>query len=422
MTQRSPVPRTFSLTLQFVLPMFLITGCDVTLHVGRVGSGPPGSSSGDGGPEAGGTGGSYIASSDASTTPPVHDIPTRHPALTSTSKLDLVFMVDDSLSMAPLQSKMRAKMGDFMNVLKSIPGGLPDLHLAVVSSSLGAGVFGDVSGCKPGTEGNVSGLFQHPAGCTQLPADQSFLISTVNPGGGRAENFTGGDIASVLACIADLGDGGCGFEHQFESVRVALQRALLPTDENSGFLRSDATLAIVMLTNEDDCSVPEDSTLFDPSQLSVNQPLGGLQSYRCNEFGHLCGGTQPPHGVAGLPVSLDNCVSNENGPLISVGGFVDFLYGLKPGHPERIFVAAIAGPPTPYVVTANTFAVGSGEELQPSIAHSCTSAADSTQYADPAVRLRQWLDAFGPNSYFASICEDDFGPVMQRIATSMVGP
>ena len=170
-----------------------------------------------------------------------------------------------------------------------------------------------------------------------------------------------------------------------------------------------------MLTNEDDCSVPEDSTLLDPL-------LGGLQSYRCNEFGHLCGGMQPPHSAAGLPVTLDNCVSNENGRLVSVGGFVDFLFGLKPSHPERIFVAAIAGPPTPYVVTANNFTVGNAEELQPSIAHSCTSAADSTQFADPAVRLRQWLDAFGPNSYFASICEDDFGPVMQRIATSMVGP
>lgn len=396
MTKRSPVPPALSLTLRCVLPIFLITGCDVTLHVGQVGS-------------------------DASTAPPVHEIPTRHPALTSTSKLDLVFMVDDSLSMAPLQSKMRAKMGDFMNVLKSIPGGLPDLHLAVVSSSLGAGVFGDVPGCRPGTEGNANGLFQHPATCTQLPADQSFLISTVSPGGGRTENFTGGDIASVLGCIADLGDGGCGFEHQFQSVRVALERALLPADENSGFLRSEATLAIVMLTNEDDCSVPEDSTLFDPSKSSVNQPLGGLQSYRCNEFGHLCGGMQPPHGVAGLPVTLENCVSNENGSLVSVGGFVDFLFSLKPGHPERIFVAAIAGPPTPYRITANVFSVGAGEELQPSIAHSCTSVADST-YADPAVRLRQWLDAFGPNSYFASICEDDFGPVMQRIATSMVGP
>src|SRR5450432_157738 len=329
--------------------------------------------------------------------------------------LDLLFMIDDSLSMAPLQQKLRDRIPDFMEVLKELPGGLPNLHVAVVSSSLGAGVFGDVSGCKPGTEGNVNGVFQHAVTCTQLAADQSFLIDIATPGGGRMQNFTGGDISPVFSCIANLGDGGCGFEHQFESTRVALQRSLLSNDVNSGFLRPSAYLAIVMLTNEDDCSVPESSMLFDPSQLSVTQPLGGLQSYRCNEFGHLC--DQPlPHTVAGLPMTLTNCRSKEDGTLVTVQGFIDFIKGLK-ASPDQILVAALDGPPTPYTVISQPFAVGNGMENQPAMKHSCPlDMAATTEYADPGVRIKQWLDGFGTNAVLETICAADFKPAMVRIA------
>jgi hypothetical protein len=308
-----------------------------------------------------------------------------------------------------------------MNVLRTIPGGLPDLHLAVVSSSLGAGRFADVPGCQPGTQGNANGAFQHAAACTELNPGETFLKSSANPSGGaRIENFTGGDIAAVFNCIANIGSEGCGFEHQMESVRLALQRALFVGDENEGFLRADAYLGIVMLTNEDDCSVPADSDLFDTSMPSLADPYGGLQSYRCNEFGHRC--DQPmPHGVAGLPLTLTGCRSAEDGRLVTVNGFIDFLFSLKPGHPERISVAAMAGPTTPYTVNPHAFMLGNGgTEVQPQMAHSCSTSGFA--YADPAVRIQQWTVAFGPNGFFGSICADDFGPTITSIAQQMVGP
>ena len=72
--------------------------------------------------------------------------------------LDILFMVDNSNSMAPLQTKMTAQLPTFMNRLKAIPGGQPNLHVAVVSSSLGAGAFGNVSGCARPT-GDQQGFF-----------------------------------------------------------------------------------------------------------------------------------------------------------------------------------------------------------------------------------------------------------------------
>ena len=67
-------------------------------------------------------------------------------------------------------------------------------------------------------------------------------------------NYTG-SIEDVFRCIAPLGDVGCAFEQPFGAdARAGRRRDGTPPAENQGFLRDDARLAIVMLTNEDDCS------------------------------------------------------------------------------------------------------------------------------------------------------------------------
>jgi hypothetical protein len=332
--------------------------------------------------------------------------------------LDLLFMIDDSSSMVPLQAKMRAKIPDFMTVLKNLPGGLPNLHVAVVSSSLGAGIYGDVPGCMPNTQGNANGSFQHAAKCTQLNAGESFLKSISDGNGGRVENFTGGDISPVFSCIADLGQNGCGFEHQFASIQQALERSLQPPDKmdpNYGFLRQGAYLGIVMLTNEDDCSVPANSDLFNPAMQTLADKYGGLQSYRCNEFGHVCDQALP-HTVAGLPMTLTGCKSKEDGVLVKRKDFSDFIKSLKPPNSDQILVAALTGAPTPYTVQSYTFMLGNGmTEAQPQMAHSCVTPG-SGEYADPAVRIKEWLDDFAPNSVLESICDQDFAKAMTNIA------
>jgi hypothetical protein len=316
--------------------------------------------------------------------------------------------------MTALQDKLGQSFSAFMNTLESLPGGLPSLHIGVVSSSLGAGLYGTVPGCAPGSIGNNNGSFMHPANCTALPASEHFLISDRG-----AKNFAG-DISDVFSCLAVLGSYGCGFEHQFEATRLALQRAANPGDpENAGFLRPDAHLAVIMLTNEDDCSAPSDSTLFDPTQIMVNDPLGQLTSYRCNEFGHLCDGLPPPHILPmGTTTTLNNCTSAEaNGRLTNVADFVSFLRSLK-ADPTKLFVAALAGPPTPYVVgTNNTFLPTGAMEVGPAIQHSCMTTTGD--YADPAVRVKMWIDAFGQRGVFESVCPEDLTAPMTRIAQAL---
>jgi hypothetical protein len=113
---------------------------------------------------------------------------------------------------------------------------------------------------------------------------------------------------------------------------------------------------------------------------------------------------------------LNNCVSAEDGVLVTTDGFTQFLMGLKP-DPRMVLVAAIAGPATPYVVESRSFPIAGGSEIQPVVGHACTQSA--TEYGDPGVRIKQWIGAFGARGVFQSICANDFRPAMVAIAAAI---
>lgn len=317
--------------------------------------------------------------------------------------VDIVFMIDNSASTEQMQANLTRNFPTFVNVLKSLPAGLPDLHVGLVTSSLGAGAFADVPGCPPNGD---RGAFQNAARgkggtCTAVPKDH-YIISLEK---GTRNNFTG-DISDVFQCIAECGTGGCGFEHQLASVARALGGNLggwaagAPA-ENAGFLRDGALLAVLWLTDEDDCSAPVDSGLFDTKQNSISDPLGPLNSFRCNEFGHLCAGVRPPRTPAS---NLKDCHSAEDaGKLIRVADFVSFFKTVKK-DPGQLAMMAMAAPPEPYSVVTS----GSGN---PEMAPSCTSMNGS---AHPAVRIKEFIDAFDKDGLFSTECADNYAPAMDR--------
>jgi hypothetical protein len=69
------------------------------------------------------------------------------PPTSAPRKLDILFMIDNSSSMAPLQGKLLEQFPVFMDQLKATPTpdgagtALPDIHVAVVSSDTGPGKF-----------------------------------------------------------------------------------------------------------------------------------------------------------------------------------------------------------------------------------------------------------------------------------------
>ena len=195
-----------------------------------------------------------------------------------TRAVDILFVIDDSSFTTRMQDNLLRNFPTFLTRLLDRPG-FPNLHLAVISTDLGAG-DGSVAGCD--ATGGKNGIFQYTARGTcptsGLDAGATF-ISDIN----GVRNYSG-NLTDVFRCIAALGESGCGFEHPLAAITRALGADLQPAPaENQGFLRPDAFLVIVVLTNEDDCSTSPSSPVFD---ATANTALGPPGNFRCNEFGH----------------------------------------------------------------------------------------------------------------------------------------
>jgi hypothetical protein len=320
--------------------------------------------------------------------------------------VDVLFVIDDAPGAAPAQAKLAAAFGAFMTTLATRPGGLPDLHVGVVSSDLGAGPSA-VAGCTPGGARGVLRYETEPA-CPALTDGGRFLTSV----DGFANYDPSRPPAELFACLAQPEASGCLFRHPFAAALRALgaDGAAAPP-ENAGFLRVNAFLSIILLTAGDDCSAPPDSDLFDASSQFVADPLGPLTTFRCDEHGLLCGGVPPSRTKAG---PLAGCQSAEDGRLVRVADAVAKLKALK-ADPNEILVAALSGAPTPYAVVLDPPGLPDDPSPWPAVAPSCTSSDGQTR-AGPGVRVEQWVYAFGHNGVLASICDDDFTPALQNIA------
>jgi hypothetical protein len=74
------------------------------------------------------------------TTQVTQETPIRVPQ-NAQNKVDILFMVDNSLSMDAMQTELRARFGDFLSVFDKLGAKqlYPDLHIGVVTSDFGAG-------------------------------------------------------------------------------------------------------------------------------------------------------------------------------------------------------------------------------------------------------------------------------------------
>ncbi|HSZ81400.1 MAG TPA: hypothetical protein VLA14_03910 [Polyangia bacterium] len=330
-----------------------------------------------------------------------------HPSIRD---VDVLFVIDDAPGMARAQAKLLASLSAFTDTLKTLPAGYPNLHVGVISGDLGSGE-NESPGCTLGGDRGV--LRSTPRGAcaaTGLPAGQNFF-SIID---GKANFDPSMGLAEALACVAVQADVGCQFPHPLASVLRALGLDGMPgPPANAGFLRPGAFLSIILLTNQDDCSAPPDAGLFDPDSQRVGDPLGPLTSFRCAEYGLLCGGAPPSRTMAG---TLTGCQSAEDGTLTKVSDIVASLKTLK-ADPNMILIAALAGPPEPVTVQLGPPGLPNDPSPWPSLAPSCTSPDGVA--ARPGVRIEQWVYAFGHNGVLATPCDDSYASSLQSIAQSI---
>ncbi|MCC6993347.1 MAG: hypothetical protein IT370_01840 [Deltaproteobacteria bacterium] len=304
-------------------------------------------------------------------------------------QVDVLFVIDNSGGTFEAQRALAASFPALLDRLDR-SGERPDLHVGVVTSSLGAGDFRVQSCEQPG--GDRGGLQNTPKIRDCRPPRGRFIEDVSGPGG-RVRNYDG-DMASAFSCIARLGTDGCGFEQHLQSMLKALDGS---APENAGFLRPGALLVVIIQGDEDDCSA-HDPELYDPTRLALGAPT----SFRCFQFGVRC---EPAGLKPSSPGPRTACQSNEASTYVQpVRSYVEFLQRLK-GSRRKLVVATIVG--------TGPVDVGTDGQGNPLLLPSCYA---STGAAAPGVRLSEFARSFGFNGFVDSICQDGYGAGLERVA------
>jgi len=314
--------------------------------------------------------------------------------------VDMLFVIDDSRSMTDEQKQLGIWSNELFDVL-SFKGELPDLHIGVVSSSV---AIAGQKGCESGGDGNFR------VGTATLQSGR--YIKDVAGPLGRERNYTG-SLTDTFAKMALVGDAGCGFEQPFKAARLALTGN---TYGSEGFLRPDALLLVVFVTDEDDCSTTSSALYEDPYGDACSE-LGTNTSYRCFEHGVVC------HDGKGSRALGDrhDCRPDESSQYIeSVTGFADSLKRLKQ-HSGQVIVAGIYGKPNGVTVIPDERIYS---YTTPRLASVCGTRGKEGEGATPAVRMNALMAQFGGRASQSSICEDelswamrDLGLVTRDVAT-----
>ena len=164
------------------------------------------------------------------------------------NKVDIVMIVDNSTSMQQHQKRLSQQMPNMVAALQALR---MDYRIVVITTSMGSGGDG---GAFRGTPSVLT-------------------------------NFTP-NLTSALSERVLQGETGKDLERGFESLQTVLSADYLSTD-GVGFLREDALLAIVELSDEDDSSGVSASTLA--NYLDSLKPAGkdGRKSWIFNFIGVL---------------------------------------------------------------------------------------------------------------------------------------
>jgi hypothetical protein len=339
-------------------------------------------------------------------TPPAE----RHDVLTlkavQNPDLDVLLVIDDSPSMADKQNALAAAFQPLVAQLQSVAGGLPNLHIGVVTSDMGTSGSGSPTpGPAIGQVGGGGCAGFGKAGALQVNGAAianagKFLIANRD----GSTNFTGA-LADVLGQMTKVGDAGCGFEQHLSAMRAALSPS---NAANAGFLRESANLAVVILGDEDDCSA------LQPTLFSVDTTtLGPLQSYRCTRFGVTCNEDITTVGTK------TGCHANAASQLVEdIAPFQSALLDRKHGDARMLMLGLIVADPTKVAIELRT-PPGGGTPLT-ALAHSCSyTGVNGPAVGDPAVRMASLLGTFPGRTKLTSVCSDQLAPATTDIGKSI---
>jgi hypothetical protein len=293
-------------------------------------------------------------------------------------KVDFLFVVDNSGSMANEQTALKTSFPGFIAAIQETVQA-QDYHIMVVDSD-DDGAWAcepSVHDGDPTWENNCPGC---PDTCPSLPdncigyscgtsstqddADKTLGCGVVGPHGGSASNrscgIAGGsrymtqtqpNLAETFACAATVGISGYWLEAPVESLRTALSPAFAGQGGcNEGFLRDDAILVVVFVSDD------VDEVMEGPDEVM--------------------------NGVGGTPQQ-----------------WYEEVLAAKSGNAEAIVMVGIVStwltPPFP-----------------PNCDHAISIAGFEEQTA--AEKFVEFVELFGDKGILGDVCQPDYAPIFEH--------
>jgi hypothetical protein len=367
-------------------------------------------------------------------------------------KVDVLLIIDNSGSMGAEQANLAANFEPFINTLEAVGA---DYRIAITTTDLGGP---QCVGAPTGGALQMSSCLDRPASfvydgesqyegacaahCELGDADLQILPTAIEAGGELVarpwiESYNGIDnlpdtigTLEAFKCVAPQGISGCGWESPLEAMSRALANMEDPTQPEYGFLRPDALLAILIVTDEVDCSYNPDmeDALFDTD--TFKEGTTARTSAICWNAGVTCTGESPYDDcvAADLDANAQPTSDPEQMVLHPVSRYVGMLEGIAAQKLEgrEVMVSVIAGVPSGYNTgeVEQVFADSEDPVLQENfgIAPGCESEIDGElQRAVPPVRLETFASAFmspalpeGARNLY-SVCDADYSPAIEDI-------
>jgi hypothetical protein len=404
------------------------------------------------------------------------------------NQIDLLFVIDNSGTMGEEQVNLS---DDFPLIIDSLQALVdnegnplnPNVNIMVTTTDMGHPLctpfqpngYEPAQG-SPQTEpcinrlddftGLGSNAPEFPEACTNgcpLPLQPNDPFIHFEGPMGSTTNVPGNDVAGALQCIGPQGINGCGYESQLESMLQAINPAAAWNQGNEPFLRDAATLAIVFITDEADCSVraPEGYAYFTDQMMDTYWAVNPETRTKTQATSAVCWNAGVDCGAPDGNGVYADCNSIDTGVLYPLTRYLDYLQDeLILNQNKEVVMLGILGVPSvtahdsepPFQPTAGGVmdleyrqwqdgpypagdllpdAIADGEtaaykEFQFGIGPGCTGEDDMgnfTGQALPPVRIKEVCESLDEDDQvrccIESVCDSDFGDAFQCL-TGMI--
>ncbi|EDM79863.1 putative lipoprotein [Plesiocystis pacifica SIR-1] len=369
-------------------------------------------------------------------------------------KVDVLLVLDNSGSMGEEQANLAANFGPVIERLEEVGA---DYRIGITTTDIGGhscegqatGGSLHLSSCldRPGTF-TFNGNDQFAAACEahcQLSGEELEIRPTEGCGdseeaarpwiqsyNGVSNLPEGVTTLDAFQCFAPQGISGCGWESPLEAMARALENMHNPDRPEYGFLRDDALLAVVVVTDEVDCSYnPEHADALFLDGAFFADGVSYATSAACWNAGTDCEGESPYASCsdASYDASGNPTEDRDAAVLRPVDHYVELLEGVaaQKTSGREVLVSVIAGVPLGYqdgeaIVYADS-PDNSTQELF-GIGDGCSNVVNGeVQTAVPPVRLVSFASAF-PSAFkdelnLYSVCSEDYTPALEDIVANI---